>query len=482
MCWFTDISIDADQMALHRFCFPFKDRHAKRTWRPITAKGEKMRKIVAALTLILVLVAFIPFINGLLMETTIRRAFANINALHADTGAGYSLEIVNYNRGYLTSDIDWKIDFGALNALYRIDGVVFTDHAKHGFGGVVSTTSLADNPWYAAFVNQMLQGKDPVHISTVYRLFGNMETTVIVDAFSAMVEGVTIQIKPGSLVVATDRHLTEFVSSGSWQGLSAGETLSVGRASVASNLNMVSTHIWNGDIRFDVEKISGKEKDGQFEISGMEGSYILNVDDDQRTLSAEAWLSVDRFNAKNAVVDESSVRFATKGLDINGYEAFMQMVTQSMSEYLANMASYENAPEMAKASVNQQLATIGFQMMAAYEKLLKAGLTVQISDLRANLPAGNINGQLTLRLLKDMRFVEFIPIAGQPERLFDYLYLKSKVSLPVKLIGENPKLLAPMVPGMQTGLFVRNGKLLTHQAETIDGKLMLNNHELILTP
>ena len=81
-----------------------------------------------------------------------------------------------------------------------------------------------------------------------------------------------------------------------------------------------------------------------------------------------------------------------------------------------------------------------------------------------------------------MSFVQLIPIASQPERLFDFLYLKSKVSLPVALIGENTKLLAPMVSGMQTGFLVKNGKHLTHQAETIGGRLMLNDREVVLRP
>lgn len=49
------------------------------------------------------------------------------------------------------------------------------------------------------------------------------------------------------------------------------------------------------------------------------------------------------------------------------------------------------------------------------------------------------------------------------------------------LVGENPKLLAPPFPGMQTGLFVKNGDNLIHQAETVDGKLIVNNKQLALS-
>jgi hypothetical protein len=131
--------------------------------------------------------------------------------------------------------------------------------------------------------------------------------------------------------------------------------------------------------------------------------------------------------------------------------------------------------------MNQQMAAIGFQMMAAYEKLLKAGLEFRRSDLRVNLPAGNIKGDVTLRLLKDMTFMQFAPLVAQPELILDIFYLKSDVSLPVNLTGENPRLLAPVYPGMQTGLFVRNRDNRVHQAEARNSKLMVNGRKVVLS-
>ena len=46
--------------------------------------------------------------------------------------------------------------------------------------------------------------------------------------------------------------------------------------------------------------------------------------------------------------------------------------------------------------------------------------------------------------------------------------------------GENPKLTRPIFSGMQTGLFVKNGENLVHQAETVGGKLFVNSKEVIM--
>lgn len=440
-----------------------------------------MKKIIAAVTLVLVIGASIPLASGLIMERTVRSAFQDMNTFFAAKGADFSLEIINYDRSYLTSDIEWKIDLGTLKAIYHIDQVVFKDHAKHGFAGVVSTTSLEKNPWYAAFVDEKLQGRDPIHMSTAYGLLGNIDMEIALDAFSFIVENETIDVKPGSMAVATDRKLKHFTSTFSWQGLSAGKKFNIGETSMASNLEMVSTFIWDGDASFSLQNIKAQEKENLLEIKGIEGKYLFDVADDQTTMSWQALFSLDNLDAKDMNVDDASVRFVTKGLNVKGYEEFMALYAQNVSELLDQMAALQDDPETAKEIMGKQMAAMGVNMMAVYEKLLKAGLELQVADLEIKLAEGDITGGVTLRLLKDMTFMQFAPIVTQPELLFDIFYLKSDFSLPASLVGDNPKLLAPVFPGMKTGLFVKRGDNLVHAAETTNGKLIVNSEEVVLT-
>jgi len=440
------------------------------------------KAIVAALAVVLAGVVCIPFASGLIMEKTVRQAFTDANNMYADTGAGYRLEIVDYHRGYLASEIEWKIDLGALKAIYPIEQVIFRDTAKHGLAGVVSTTSLRENPWYETFVAEKLGGRDPVHITTRYGLAGSIENTVALDPFSVVVDNEAIDVLAGSMVTKTDRELKHFTSKGNWGGLSAGEALSIGNISLESALTRFTTFIWNGDFSFAIGDVNLREKGNSFEMKEMKGSYLLGLNEDQSKMNGEALFSIDGMRTDRQTVDSASVRLATNGLDVEGYETFMQMYTQNMSQVLGSMAAMdENAEEVTEA-MKKQMATVGIQMVAAYEKLLKEGLEFKVSDLDVQLDDGHIKGDATLRLLKDMTFMQFAPVVSQPELLFDIFYLKSNLSLPAHLIGENPKLVSPLYPGMQTGLFVKDGSNLVHAAETIDGKLMLNNREMILSP
>ena len=79
-----------------------------------------------------------------------------------------------------------------------------------------------------------------------------------------------------------------------------------------------------------------------------------------------------------------------------------------------------------------------------------------------------------------MTFAQFLPMIGSPEDLFDALYLKTDISLPVELVGEKPQLTQPMVPQLKTGFFVKDGAYLVNKLETKDRKLILNDNEVPL--
>jgi uncharacterized protein YdgA (DUF945 family) len=440
-----------------------------------------VKKILAAIALVLVIGAFVPFGSGMMMERSVRSTFKDLNRFFAAKGMGVSLEIVHYERSYLTSDIEWKIDLGVLKAFYRIDQVIFKDHARHGLAGIVSTTSLDKNPWYAAFVDEKLQGRDPIRIRTEYGLLGSIDTTVVLEGFSSVVENETIDIKPGSVAMATDRKLKHFTSKGSWQGLSVGAMLVIGEMSMASDLEMVSTVVWEGDAGFDCQEIKAQGKQHLLEIEGVKGKYRFDVADDQAKMSGRALFSMDKLTAKDLTVDGASVRIMANGLDVKGYEEFMQLYTQNLTRFFTQMAAVQNDSEKAKEVMKRQRTAFGIKMMTAYEKLLTAGLEFQVADMVVGLAEGEIKGGMTLRLLKDVTLLQLIPLVSRPELLFDMLYLKSDMRLPSGLAKDNSKLLTPLFPGMKTGLFVKNGETLVHAAETAGGKLTVNGEPVDLT-
>jgi len=166
-------------------------------------------------------------------------------------------------------------------------------------------------------------------------------------------------------------------------------------------------------------------------------------------------------------------------MDAQGYEEFMTVYTGTMYSLLDQIREAADDPARMEEIMQQQMPAAGLQFAAAYEKLLKKDLEIKITDLRARLPQGQISGDLQLRLNRDLTFAQLAPLIMQPKLALDAFSLESDLRFPAELAGENPSLVSPIYPGMQTGLFVLNGADLVHRARTKDGKLYLNGTEVL---
>lgn len=442
-----------------------------------------MKKIILGVVVILIVAGLgSPFISGLVMERVVREAFGNLNQVYADSGHDISAEIVRYDRGFRSSEIEWRIKFGKLKAVYNIDEIVFVDRAEHGLTGIVTKTSLEKNQWYTDYVTGKLGGKDPLHITTSYNMTGEIESTTAVDAFAIQTEQETFTVKPGSVTVASNKEFKKFSSRALWEGMAVADKVVLSGLSLDSDLTMISPYIWDGQAHFVMQSVKAKGEGDidQMDLANLKVNYLLSYNKERNSLSAKAEYGADSITAGPEKIDNIFARLGVSGLDAGRFEEFMKLYTSTMNAFLGEMSNAQDNPEKMKELIEQQMAAIGFQMVAAGEKLLTNGLEFQISDLHLQTPEGEIKGDVTVRLKKDMTFAQFIPVANQPELALDILSLKSAVSLPEKLVGDASTLLAPFYPGMQTGLFVKDGEIIRHTAETKDGKLFLNDKEVVL--
>jgi hypothetical protein len=244
---------------------------------------------------------------------------------------------------------------------------------------------------------------------------------------------------------------------------------------------MVSTVVWDGNAGFECREIKAQGKQSRLDIKGVKGTYRFDIADDQTTMSGQALFSMEGLAVKDLTVDGASIRFLANGLNVKGYEEFMRLYGRNLSEHLNRMAAVQGDPEKVEEIMKQQKLAFGIKMMSAYEKLLKAGLELQVADMMIELAQGKIEGDMTLRLMKDLSLLQLIPLVRRPELLLDMVYLKSNIRLPAGLVKDKSKLLKPLVPGMKAGLFVQNGELLVHAAETANGKLRVNGEQVDLT-
>lgn len=440
-----------------------------------------MKKIFVGI-LILIIIAGVgaPFVNGLMMEKIVKQAFSNLNTMYSDTGSDVSIEMIQYDRNIFSTEIEWKMKLGSLQAVYGVEEIIFTDNAKHGFTGIVSKTSLDKNKWFTDFVSNKLDGKNPLTITTEYKISGQIHSSIGLDAFSLPVEDEIVEIKAGKVVLTCDKEFKNFFSEASWDGLSVSEKVKVDGISITSRLEKISTYLWDGTVSYGVEKSLFSGNLEQVELVNFKGEYNLDVNKEENTLSAETTFKADQLITGLEKIDDAFVRIGVINMDVQGFEEFMKLYTEMANTVLKEITVAEDDPEKMKTVFREQMSRTQFQMMTAYESLLKKGLEFRISDIHAKFPSGEVRGDAVLRLKKDMTFAKFVPLFHQPELVVDIFSLQSNLTLPAELVGDNPAFLSPIYPGMQTGFFVENGENLTHKAETRDAKLYLNDLEVKL--
>jgi uncharacterized protein YdgA (DUF945 family) len=440
-----------------------------------------MKKIIIGILLLIAIAGVgAPFVNGLMMEKTVKQSFKNLNTMYSDMGSGVSIETMKYDRNFFSTEIEWKMILGSLSAIYGVDEIIFLDRADHGYTSIVSKTSLEKNKWFTDFVNSKLEGKNPLAITTEYKLSGLMNSTIVLDAFSVQVDDEVVEIKAGKAIATCDKELKNFSSEASWEGISVPEKLKVEGITISSSLERLSTYLWDGTLSFGIGKGVIEENLQQIELVNFKVDYSLDVDDEEKTISVVTALGADHLLAGPETVDNGFVRIGLVNMDVQGFEEFMKLYTEMANTILQDMTAAEDDPEKMKTILQEEVTRTQFQIMAAYEKLLKKGLEFQISDLFAKLPEGELKGDVALTLNKDMTFAQFFPLVHQPELALDIFSLRSDISLPAKLVNDNPMLLMPMHEGMSTGLFIKNGDNLSHKAETKDGKLYVNGQEMVL--
>ncbi len=440
-----------------------------------------MKKVVVGILLLGIVAAVgVPFVNGLAMERIVKKSFTNLNGMYADTGSGISIEILRYDRNLTATEIEWRMKFGAMKAIYGVEEIVFIDRAEHGYTGIVSTTSLEKNKWFNDFISDKLAGKNPLRIATEYKLSGKIQSTITLEPFSWTVEEKRVAIKPGTAVFTWNEDLKNFSSETSWQGFSVEGKMMFDGISISSNLEKISTYLWDGILSYGAEKGQIQGSDDQFVFTNFKGDYSLDIDKEENAVSVVASFAVDRLQAGLARLDNGFFRLGVINMDALGFEEFIKLYNEMADTVLHDFTAAGDDPATMKKILSEQMGQTQLQMLTAYERLLKKGLEVQLSDLHAQLPEGIIEGDVAVSLNKDMTLSEIVPLMQQPERILDIISLHSDVLLPAALVGDKPMFLTPIYPGMQTGLFVKEGDNLIHKAQTRDGKLYLNGQEVQL--
>lgn len=439
-----------------------------------------MKKIVSAVV-ILALAAGIssPYVSGMIAEKQFRALTEKCNEMFKEGTLGASMEIIRYDRGYTSSEVDWKYNLGALSSVYGVQEILVHETVKHGMTSVAAETSLMKNPQYAAFVKTKLGGKDPLHLSAQYSLTGNSQFTSSLDPFSLDTGGATLQVKPAHMVVNVDKSFKHFAYDGSWDGLAVDDQGGLEGVSVTGDLTMESVFLMNGFATMTAKKGWVKDEEMPLSFANLKVNCVTDLSKETNRFSSKMEYSADSLTVMGDKIDNGFVRLALNNVNASAYEELLHLYMDAINEAMRS-ASGDTDPRAFERALKRQMKMTAMQLLGPAEKMMTKGVELQVSDMHCTLPQGKVTGDFSLGLKKDMTLAQFMPLAKQPELALDIFSLQSHCSLPKVLLAGEPQLFQPMTFGMQTGLFVEKGEQAEHVAEIKDGKLLLNGQEVQL--
>ncbi len=439
-----------------------------------------MKKILLTLVLILMIAGIgSPIISGMMMERVVKNAVDNINSTQGDTGSDIALSIVQYDRNFLSSKIEWKISLGSLGKIYGIDNIVLIERAKHGILEITSKTSLEKNRWFSTFIENQPEGKNPLDIQTRYEILGNIKSSLTLEGFSIKKGTGLVDILPAHLFIQSDKKAKNFIFKGNWEGMTAPGKIKLAGVFLDSTQDKISPYIWQGKTSISAEHISLGDGQKHMAIKGLTSDTTMAYDKKENSISLGMAYGIASIKSQEDTILDAFVRLGINEIDAQGYEDLAKIYSRETNHIMKNIAGSQQSPDDMPGYIKDMMGRNAPQLIAACEKLLRKGFEIKIADLKARLPQGEIKGDISLSLNQDMTMVQFIPVAMQPAAALELFSFKSDICIPHGLTGDNPNLLSPVYPGMKTGLFLKKEDNLIHSAKTRDGKLFVNGQEVL---
>ena len=442
-----------------------------------------MKKLVIGIGIIVVVViAAAPFVSGLMMEKIVTEQQKSYAERYADQPFYPQIQIVNYQRGYLSSQVEWSIQLPENEPFTDIGPIILSETAQHGLIGVTTQVSLTKNRWYNDFINEQLAGKDPFSLTGEYSIFSGVTARFVNAAFQIPLEdNSSLEVKAGHITFNSDASLENIKTSANFAGLALSDLVNIDGIALESDNNVITGMIMAGTGQVTIDRIALNNPDNgkNIAIDRIKVMSDINYDAAQDSLSAVADYSADQIVAAGTEIKDVHVGFAINNLDAAGVNDFYRVYSEILNAAMEDMSSAQSDPQQAQLLLQEKFESARMRLVSELEKLLTKDLQVKISDVNVVFPQGKVTGDLAIGLKKDMTLMNFMVLLQQPQAVTDIFSFESHASVAQELVPNAERFIYPLMPAMQSGVFEVSGQQLVHHAEIKGDKFLLNGEEIL---
>jgi len=390
-----------------------------------------LKKLIIVIAFVLAALLFgAPYYTGKVAEAETLKLVDSMNQSSAEYG---STEVLNYDRGLRSTTARYKYTPPAPFETFskEFGDIVYACESNHGVTGIDYTCALEGESAYSKFVDEKLDGKDPLSVFGSISAFGGITQTIALDEVKGLeVDGATLNFPKAQISLATDTNASSFDISGGSDAFEMegnGEKLSVGKMTIEGDFSQVTGSLFTGDMLMKVDHVNTVGALGESSFKGLSVSSDASEQGD--TLSSKVLFSIKEVVAPGLPFETAEdINF---GLDLAGldtqsvieYQEFVQQVQRD------TLAALENGSEV---DPNQMA-----QIMPILEGMLKEGLKVN-SKMSAKLNGKPNEIALDLKLLESLTLAQMGLFMTNPDDALAKLDVSLDASLDKALVDAQP--------------------------------------------
>lgn len=406
-----------------------------------------MKKLGVLIVLVVLAVLIMPYVTGRVAESASSQMVGALNE-KSDQYGDFVLQ--DYDRTYrtTTTKLEWSppMPYAALLE----EPLRFTCLGEHGVMSFDYDCKAENAEKYTEFVQQELNGEDPLRVGGSVSLLGTAIQRVSLEPLSLTDEvGEKVELDGAYFQITSDLDFTQFEVDGKFNGArisGISNDMTVLPGSVGGSLYINQHDLLMGDVTFRFDGLQAKPKTGAvvqlsnitMKSEARENGELMDMLSSLRIGRIE---QQDEAAGSGDEIDDLDVNFNVTGVNMKEFSE----VNQKYRE-LSQLSFAEEFSAEQESNFNAQMLSL----IPELEDLFTGDLALSV-DLGAQYKKEPMTAAVNLDLKQAVSFSDFLLLTVQPEAFLQKLDLSIKSVWPNTVVESNPEMWSalPIAPYYQ---------------------------------
>ncbi len=394
-----------------------------------------MKKLTFAIIIIVAILIGAPILTGKIADTQIHTLIKQLNTDPIQNGSN---EILSYDRGLFSTTSLYRytppIQYASLLTQGFLDYQCDIDH------GVISIDyfcNIVNNVEYTNFINESLNGKDPLSMNGKVSAFNGLTNTLSVDEINDLQlqgDNTSLSFAKTEITITTDKNLSNYAIHGEsprFKLTSGTESMSIDQIELGGDIEALEGGLYTGDINLTIDNVELADVDKRVAIQGFKST--TRADQNDGNIDSRTNVSINHMTLANSpfnILEDLAFE-----LSVNGLNKQALIDYQAFSKKLQNQMLNANTPS---SDINPM------EMVPVIESMLVKDFNIGF-NLSGDLDSRSNSSKLSINLLESLAMTDAMAMVYAPQETLNKLNISFINSFHAETVNADPKLAASVL-------------------------------------